>query len=799
MNRRAAGGAPRPWKPANAILGAPFEPVTVNEAAERIDSMVASGRPHQVVTANVDFLAQARHDAELRRILLEAQLVLCDDARLIWVSQLLGNPLPERVAGTDLVPRLLRIAARKGYRVFFLGGASEVTRHAVANLRAQLPQLRIAGHYSPPFRDLLLMDHEEILTRIQAARPDILLVSFSCPKAGKWIAMHNHTLGIPVAMGIGSTIDFLANPVAGGRAGWLFRLLQEPHQLVWHHTTALCRLAPAILQQWWQTQACAPPPRPGAPGAVLRREAAWEHVQMPERLDCRAVRRNAETWACLGNRPCLLDMQPVQFMDSTGAALLLQLRKRLRQAGQALVLLAPGAGVRRTLTLMRLLGCFAIAEDAFEARQIIQPDRQPPAMPPPSTACASSAGQAPARAAQAPQPQPHARSGVAESLAHRTLRIGLSTSVMERGQTGVGQYVLELVRALMHHTGGHEFVLFVLEQDLPLFAFAEPRMLLVPVPERFRSPWWDFVWHQVHLPELARRLRLDVLHVPSPRRLLWPRPCPLVGTIHDLAHFRIPGRHDWRRAFYGRTIAPQLVRRQDRLIAVSNNTAHDMDTFFDVPQERVTVVYNGVDHGRFFPTSSRQAKAAVALSHGVRTPFFLCVARLEHPAKNHLRLIQAFTRFKSAHVSPWQLVLAGRDDKEATVIHAAARRSPAAAAIRCLGFVPHRQLPTLLRAADAFVYPSLYAGFGMPPLEAMACGCPVICSDGGALREVVGDAGLLVNPEDVAELTACMTRLADDTDLRARCQKAGLAWARRFDWHTTAAATLEVYAMAART
>lgn len=375
------------------------------------------------------------------------------------------------------------------------------------------------------------------------------------------------------------------------------------------------------------------------------------------------------------------------------------------------------------------------------------------------------------------------------------MRIGISTSVVERGQTGIGQYLLALIRALMRHAGRNEFVLFVLEEDRPLFEFARERMRLVTVPERFRPPVRDILWHQTRLPRLARELQLDALHVPSYRRLLWPRPCPLVGTVHDLAHFRVRGKYDSRRMLYGRVVVPRLVRRQDHLIAVSHNTAQDMAAFFQMPPERVTVIHNGIDHGRFFPASREQARAAVAERHGLRAPFFLYVARLEHPAKNHLRLIEAFTRFKAGEVSPWHLVFAGRDAKDAAVIHSAIQQSPVAADIHCLGFIPDEQVPALLRAADVFVYPSLYEGFGMPPLEAMACGCAVICSDGGSLREVVGDAGVLVKPEDVAELQFRMAQLAGDAGLREHWQTAGVAWAKRFDWRLTASATLEVYAM----
>jgi N-acetylglucosaminyldiphosphoundecaprenol N-acetyl-beta-D-mannosaminyltransferase len=143
-----------------------------------------------VVTANVDFLVQARRDDELRRIFVDAALVLCDGAPLIWASRLLGNPLPERVRRGDLTPKLIEVAARKGWRLFFLGGAEKVTAQAVAAMRSRFPDVRICGHYSPPFVPLHEMNHDDIIRRVREAQPDILFVSFGCPKAEKWIAEH---------------------------------------------------------------------------------------------------------------------------------------------------------------------------------------------------------------------------------------------------------------------------------------------------------------------------------------------------------------------------------------------------------------------------------------------------------------------------------------------------------------------------------------------------------------------------------------------------------------------------------
>src|SRR5437660_6026875 len=228
------------------------------------------------------------------------------------------------------------------------------------------------------------------------------------------------------------------------------------------------------------------------------------------------------------------------------------------------------------------------------------------------------------------------------------MRVGISTSVIQRGLSGVAQYVFGLLRGMMRVSQEQEFTLFILEKDLPLFEFARAHMHLVSVAEIYRSPIKNIWWHQTQLPAIARRERLQVLHVPSYRRLLWRKPCAMVATIHDLAPFRVPKKYDWKRMIYGRLIARRLAQRQDTIVAISENTAHDIETFFRIPRNRVTVVYNGIDHDRFFPGSKEQALDFAAKRFNLGQRFFLYVARLEHPGKNHVRLISAFEEFKAA-------------------------------------------------------------------------------------------------------------------------------------------------------
>jgi len=373
------------------------------------------------------------------------------------------------------------------------------------------------------------------------------------------------------------------------------------------------------------------------------------------------------------------------------------------------------------------------------------------------------------------------------------VKIGLSTSVIQHGKTGVAQYVFSLAKALLPYAHKHEFTFFVLEDDLDLFDFARYDMRLIPVPEKFRPPIKDILWHQIELPALARRLGLDVLHVPSYRRMIWQHPCRMVATIHDLAPFHVPHKYDWPRMFYARTCVRRLVRRQHEIIAISQTTARDINRFFQVPLDAINVVYNGIDHGHFNPGNRAEASRLVADRYGLERPYFIYVSRLEHPAKNHVRLITSFNTFKASCSSPWQLVFAGGDWHGSEIVHAAIRQSPFAADIRTLGFVPNEDIPLLYRTAGACVYPSLYEGFGLPPLEAMASGCPVISSNRGSLGEIVGDAAIQLDPEDLKQWKLELTRIASDPALREQLRSKGLAHAEQFDWRKSAVATLGVY------
>lgn len=376
------------------------------------------------------------------------------------------------------------------------------------------------------------------------------------------------------------------------------------------------------------------------------------------------------------------------------------------------------------------------------------------------------------------------------------MRIGVSTSAIQRGESPEGRYTLGLVRALLAEATAHELVLFVLEADLPLFAFARAGSRIVPISEAYRPPVRDVLWHQLTLPRLAQDLGLDVLHLPTQRRLLWPKPCGLVATIDDAP----PAGDSSSPTTVGREhfVLRRLVGRQDELVAVTRTAADRFARQFEVPLERITVIHNGIDHARFSAVPRERAAAAIAKEHGVHPPFFLCVVPLSHPEGNHTRLIRAFSLFKTAMPSPWQLVLLGRDGRGAGHIHEAIRRSPYAQDIRCVGHTAMADLARWYSAAGALAHVPLHDNASHAPLEAMACECPVLAAQHGATRELAGEAALLTDADDLAALHRDLARMAGNVELRQQLRAKGLDHAAKFDWRRTAAATLEIYARAAQ-
>lgn len=374
------------------------------------------------------------------------------------------------------------------------------------------------------------------------------------------------------------------------------------------------------------------------------------------------------------------------------------------------------------------------------------------------------------------------------------MRIGLSVSVIQRGRSGVATYVSGLLRGMEANGWPVQVVLFGLEADREWFSPWLGNCEWVGVDESFRPAVRNILWHQTALRPALKKFGCELVHIPSYRRLVAFPGVPQVATIHDCAPFRLAGKYDPLRMFYGRSVVRPMARRCEGVIAVSEYTAADIRQFFGVVGERLRVVWNGIDHARFRRMSSEGIRSRLSATVGWKEPWWIYVARLEHPAKNHVRLIQAFEGLcASGGAGIGRLVLAGADWHGAEVIHAAVEASSARDRIHLAGFVADEDLPAWYSGARALVFPSLFEGFGLPPVEAMACGCPVLSSDRGALGEVIGNAAKRFDPESVDSIAGAMKELMADPGLGEGLKEAGLRRADQFRWERCAAETVDVY------
>jgi glycosyltransferase involved in cell wall biosynthesis len=285
----------------------------------------------------------------------------------------------------------------------------------------------------------------------------------------------------------------------------------------------------------------------------------------------------------------------------------------------------------------------------------------------------------------------------------------------------------------------------------------------------------------------ARRDRVQLFHAPHYVCPPW-LPCPAVVTIHDVIHLRFPRRGQRLAPLYARVMLRLAVRRAARVIAVSESTRRDLEAWLDARPERIRVIPNGVA-AHFRPAAGGAETTAGLAKLGVAPPYWLFVGN-PLPHKNVERLLEAFAGVPTV-TGP--LVMAGvRPGGQPALDRAIAARG-LRGRVTLLGSVPETALVLLYQGATALVIPSLWEGFGLPALEAMACGTPVVASNRGGLPEVIGDAGVLVDPTNVDALRVALYNLGVDLPLRAALRAAGLARARAFSWRHAAEATVGVY------
>ena len=364
------------------------------------------------------------------------------------------------------------------------------------------------------------------------------------------------------------------------------------------------------------------------------------------------------------------------------------------------------------------------------------------------------------------------------------MRIGIDARLVYYSHAGIGQYILRLVEALARiDITGDQFVLLQSRKDhtrLDLDSKSNRVSLWTPSHHRLE---------QVSLRFEIGRLHLDLLHSPDFIPPFW-RNCRSVITVHDLAFLLYPHFLTSEAArYYGQI--DQAVRHTDHIIAVSESTRRDTINLLGVPERKITVIYEGANP-IYRPMDKEVARRHVQDTYGLGEPYILFVSTIE-PRKNLPGLLQAFRKLRDDYKRPEMLALAGGQGWLSEEVYDTIDRLNLNEHVRLLGRVPSEHLVYLYNAAQALVHPSFYEGFGLPPLEAMHCGTPTIVSNVSALPEVVGDAALLVDPNDIDGLTVAMWRVLTDDQLRASLVEKGLARAQTFSLERAAQQTVEVY------
>jgi glycosyltransferase involved in cell wall biosynthesis len=370
-------------------------------------------------------------------------------------------------------------------------------------------------------------------------------------------------------------------------------------------------------------------------------------------------------------------------------------------------------------------------------------------------------------------------SGSAAHIGLNALLLSLSADYRGAGANG---YIYHLLCHLDRTDGGYRYTAFLGDRRFTAGGRIAPYFTRWPA----YGPAARVMWEQIVQPVVLRRARVDLAHgLAFVTPLI--SPCPTVVTIFDLSFIRFPDAFRRANRAYLRLFTSLSARRAWRVIAISEHTRRDVVQLLDVPAERVEVVYCGV--GQAFKPCPTADVQALRRRRNLPERFILFVGTLE-PRKNVRRLIEAYAQIRDLGVG---LVIAGGKGWLYEDIFASVERMGLSNEVFFAGYVPTEELPLWYNAADLFVFPSLYEGFGLPPLEAMACGTPVISSNAASLPEVIGEAGLMVAPQDVEGLSAAMRQVLTDQHLRAQLRERGLQQARKFSWKKTAQQTVEVY------
>ena len=354
------------------------------------------------------------------------------------------------------------------------------------------------------------------------------------------------------------------------------------------------------------------------------------------------------------------------------------------------------------------------------------------------------------------------------------MKILYSCIPFDHGKSGISVYIRHALSALAE--AGHEITLVVEAEaaDEPFFA-PFPKIV---APRWARKAILNMMWHLFILPFFISRKKYDLFYIAAAnRRAAAFSSVPVAAVVHDLAAHRLPGKYDRFRTIYQTRVLPIFIRRADFPVAISEATADDMTKFLKIPREKITVSWDGLSLPMTPPAGTFLKK------HGLEPgSYLLYISRLEHPAKNHCALIEAYEKLPEELTGRCRLVLGGSDWHGAEAVHARAAASPLAGRILLPGFIAEEDLEEVYRGAAAYVFPSLFEGFGLSLIEAMHYGVPCACSNNSSLGELGKGAALLFDPNDTDAIADALKQLLGSPELRRQLIESGHRRAGDFTW-----------------
>ena len=364
-------------------------------------------------------------------------------------------------------------------------------------------------------------------------------------------------------------------------------------------------------------------------------------------------------------------------------------------------------------------------------------------------------------------------------------RIALDVRAISSQAGGIGRYVSSLVDHLPPSRSTKYYL--VSNKSIPL-KYRDNQASPSQVLQRISAPFP--LYEHALVPIFLKKEHVDLFHSPTPT-IPFPKICKYVMTIHEISYEIYPDLYPTKEQMYWRSgFGRLLAKKADWLIVPSERTKQDIVRIYRVPETRISVIYHGVDKTIFYPASDEDELESVRHRYGISGKFILYVG-LFWRKRNLPLLLEAFTKFKMIN-KDYKLVLVGGDVR-VFLPFAKAEQLWRMGDIISLRYVSDHDLRLLYCAAEVFVYPSSYEGFGFTPLEAMACGTPVVTSKASSLPEVVGPAGVMVVHKDPDELSNAILRVVDDHEMRTKMIRAGLERAKLFTWESTATKTFDVY------